>query len=96
MKFLKLILSMSIFLLSFTISFADSQAVYSKIDEQILLAPPSAGDSTNEVIIYSNVREKTIHVAMNEQFDRIENMMFVNTVIELENGDIGFSEDECD
>ena len=64
------------------------------MNKQVLMAP-STDFNSNEVIIYSNVRENTIHVAMNEHFERIENMMFANTVIELENGDIGFSE-ECD
>ena len=61
-------------------------------------SPPSNTNSTSdEVIIYSNVRNKTIHLAMNTQFERIENMMFVNTIYELDTEDNSFEQDEdCD
>jgi hypothetical protein len=75
---------------------AESDLSYSQIDEKLILNPPQAGGDANNVMIYSHVREKTIDRAMNEQFERIENMMFINTVIESESGDIAIDDnDEC-
>lgn len=90
-KFLSLL-----FLLSFLINTVYASE-YSQIDEKILLNSSSTNSTSDEVIIYSNVRNKTIHLAMNTQFERIENMMFVNTIYELDTEDNSFEQDEdCD
>jgi hypothetical protein len=69
---------------------------YSKIDEQLLLNPPSAGIKDQTVTIYSEVRNQTIDKALDNQFERIENMMFVNTIIESETGELAYDDSECD
>lgn len=66
---------------------------YSKIDEKLLL--DTENDGSDSVVIYSNVRNKTIELAMNTNFNRIENMMFINTVIEMETGELSYADDEC-
>lgn len=86
----------TIWLLCFC-SFAFAEVEFSKIDEMLLLEPPAAGNYTEEVMIYSGVRSSTINKAMDTQFDRIENMMFINTVIESETGELSYDDsDECD
>jgi hypothetical protein len=47
-------------------------------------------------MIYDGLRYATVTRAMDEQFDRIENMMFVGTLIEREDGDFEVEEDGCD
>ena len=81
--------------LASTQCFAGNSISVSQIDERLLMNPPSAGKS-EQVIIYSNVRNKTIDLAMDNQFNRIENMMFINTVVETEIGELSYAEDECD
>ncbi len=79
----------------FSVVFAEDD--FSKIEENLLLNPPGAGSVSDEVIIYSRVRNKTIHQAMDKRFDGIENMMFVNTIVESESGVLSHAEDEeCD
>jgi len=79
----------------FSVVFAE--AGFSKIEENLLLNPPGAGNTSDEVLIYSRVRNKTIHKAMDKRFDRIENMMFVNTIVESEAGVLSYADDEeCD
>lgn len=75
--------------------FAESE--FSKIEEEMLLNPPGVGVSSDKVMIYSRVRNKTIHKAMDTQFERIESMMFVNTIVESEDGVLSHAEDDdCD
>jgi len=70
---------------------------FSRIEEEMLLNPPGAGIPSEEVMIYSRVRNKTIHKAMDTQFHRIGNMMFVNSVIESETDDsFSTEDDDCD
>lgn len=70
---------------------------YSKIEEQILLNPPGSGMTSDGVTIYSRVRNKTIHKAMDTQFDRIETMMFVNSVNESISDELSYDDDtDCD
>ena len=58
---------------------------FSEIDERLLLNPDPlqiTQENMGKVIIYERVREEIIHDALDTDFARIENMMFVNTVIE--------------
>lgn len=83
-------------LLSFSVS-TSYASEYSKIDEKILLNPSNSGSTVDKVMIYSNVRSETIELAMNTQFNRIENMMFVNTVYEPDSDEEEYEQDEdCD
>ena len=83
-----------LFFCSFSVVFA--QVDYSKIEEEMLLHPPGAGNPSDKVMIYSRVRNKTIHKAMDTQFHRIETMMFVNTVVESDTGVQAYADDDCD
>ena len=95
MNYWKGIFGISLFCCSCSAVFAESEITFSQIEEEMLLNPPSAGSTSDKVMIYSNVRNKTIHKAMDNQFDRIENMMFINTIVETEEGNLSFSDDEC-
>jgi len=97
MNIWKSISGICLFCCSFSVVFADAQADFSKIEEEMLLNPPGAAGASNGVIIYSRVRDKTINLAMDSQFHRIDNMMFVDTIIESNSGELSFSEDDdCD
>ncbi len=85
----------SLFCCSFSAVFAEPE--FSKIEEEILLNPPGSGGNPEQVIIYSRVRNKTIHTAMDTQFNRIETMMFVDTIVESQDGGHAYAEDDdCD
>ena len=90
----RLIYGISLFCCSFTAVFAEAD--YSKIEEEILLNPPGTGGVTDKMMIYSRVRDKTIHKAMDTQFHRIETMMFVNTIVESDLGVQSYTDDDCD
>lgn len=47
-------------------------------------------------MIYDGIENKVVETAMTEQFDRIENMMFVRIHYLDEDGEIMFEEDGCD
>lgn len=99
MNYCQSVAGIGLFCCSFSAALAessDSTVEYSRIEEEMLLNPPGAGTS-DEVIIYSRVRNNTINKAMDSQFHRIDNMMFIDTVIETESGLFLFAEDdECD
>ena len=46
-------------------------------------------------MIYDQMENETVELALNQQFDRIENMMFVRTRYVQEDGSID-QEDDCD
>ncbi len=66
--------------------------------QQNVLFKPSEGvlvaEAKGRVMIYDGLKEKTVHLAMNQQFDRIENMMFVNTRYINQDGEE--AADDCD
>ena len=91
----KSICGVSLFCCSFSAVFAEPD--FSKIEEEMLLNPPGAGPAPDKVILYSRVRNKTIHTAMDTQFNRIESMMFINTIVQSDGGELSYADDEeCD
>jgi hypothetical protein len=67
--------------------------------QKLLFEPSDAvleAETAGRVTIYDGLRYVTVMRAMNEQFDRIDNMMFVGTVIEQEDGELAVEEDGCD
>ena len=53
-------------------------------------------EAKGRVMIYDGLTSKTVDRAMNEQFNRIDNMMFVGIVHEQENGEYYVEDDGCD
>jgi hypothetical protein len=53
-------------------------------------------EAKGRVMIYDGLTSKTVDKAMNEQFNRIDNMMFVGIIHEQENGEYYVEDDGCD
>ena len=53
-------------------------------------------EAPGRVMIYDGLENSAVVRAMDEQFGRIENMMFVRTVYTQEDGEIEVEEDGCD
>lgn len=81
------------------ISVFSSARAIDQYQYKVLFSPTSdnlAAEARGRVMIYDGLRYTTVTRAMDEQFDRIENMMFVGTVIEQEDGELEVEEDGCD
>lgn len=59
--------------------------------ESILVA-----EARGRIMIYDGVKSESVDKAMDEQFDRIETMMFVNTLYKQEDGGYEVENDDCD
>ena len=67
--------------------------------QKLLFEPSDAvldAETQGRVTIYDGMRYTTVMRAMDEQFERIDSMMFVGTVIEQEDGELAIEEDGCD
>ncbi len=53
-------------------------------------------ESRGRIMIYDSMDNETVERAMDEQFDRIDNMMFVRTHYVQANGDHYVDDDGCD
>jgi hypothetical protein len=53
-------------------------------------------EAKGRVMIYDGLASKTVDKAMNEQFNRIDNMMFVRIVHEQDDGEYYVEDDGCD
>ena len=53
-------------------------------------------EAKGRVMIYDGLTSKTVDKAMNEQFNRIDNMMFVRIIHEQDNGEYYVEDDGCD
>ncbi|MDH3762504.1 MAG: hypothetical protein OEU50_16095 [Gammaproteobacteria bacterium] len=66
--------------------------------ERLLFSPgleTLQAEARGRIMIYDGLKNKTVEKALDHQFDRIENMMFVRTVYVQENGELEV-EDDCD
>ena len=66
--------------------------------ERRLLTPSAAQqrmEQQSRVYIYDGLHEDTVDQALDTQFDRVENMMFVGVRHTTENGD-EYADDDCD
>ncbi len=67
--------------------------------QKLLFEPSDAvleAETNGRVTIYDGMRYTTVMRAMDDQFDRIDSMMFVGTLIEQEDGELAIEEDGCD
>ena len=53
-------------------------------------------EAKGRIMIYDGLTSKTIDKAMDEKFDRIENMMFVRIIHEQDDGEYYVEDDGCD
>lgn len=70
-----------------------------KYQYQVLFSPTTdilQAEARGRIMIYDGMKHATVMRAMDEKFDRIENMMFVRTVYEQEDGELAYEEDGCD
>jgi hypothetical protein len=66
---------------------------------KVLFTPSDSNlqaEAKGRVMIYDGLKSETVDLAMNQQYDRIENMMFVRTQIQQEDGEYYVEEDGCD
>ena len=66
--------------------------------ERVLFSPSSEilqAEANGRIMIYDGLNNETVEKALDDQFDRIENMMFVRTVYVQENGEYEV-DDDCD
>ena len=92
------LLTRTLLMLSILLSSASVDAV-DGYQYSVLFSPsPSmlTAEAKGRVMIYDGLENKTVDLAMDEQFQRIENMMFVRTQYIQEDGDIEVEEDGCD
>ena len=78
-----------------TPSHASSRESY---QERILFSPNPEylqAETRGRIMIYDGLKNETVERALDHQFDRIENMMFVRTVYVQENGEYEV-DDDCD
>ena len=54
-----------------------------------------ASEKRGRVMIYNGMKEEEVELAMENQFDRIENMMFINTQRRTETGEYVADDDDC-
>lgn len=52
-------------------------------------------EAKGRIMIYDGLKSETVHRAMNEQFDRIDNMMFVRIHHEQDNSESSVEDDGC-
>ena len=91
----QVITAIFISVLSMTPLQASTQDSY---QERILFSPDPdtlQAESRGRIMIYDGLRNETVERALEHQFDRIENMMFVRTVYVQENGEYEV-DDDCD
>ena len=66
--------------------------------EKMLLSPSElilVAEARGRVMIYDGLKNETVEKAMDEQFSRIDSMMFVRTLYKQESGEVVADED-CD
>lgn len=88
----------AIIVMSTILNGAVQAAVASEWDRKQLFGPSQAllsKEKTGHVTIYEGVYASDVERAMDEQFDRMESMMFVRTLYPVEQGSYE-ADDDCD
>ncbi len=78
-----------------------SVSAYAANDYQtnVLLSPSSGileAEAKGRIMIYDSLENETVERAMSEQFERIENMMFIRTQYIQEDGEYEVEDEGCD
>ncbi|MDH5355199.1 MAG: hypothetical protein OEY09_12220 [Gammaproteobacteria bacterium] len=76
-----------------------SSSVYAtdSYQQNVLFSPSDSilqSEAKGRIMIYDGLKNETIELALNEQFDRIDNMMFVNIEYEQEDGEYEAEDDD--
>jgi hypothetical protein len=72
---------------------------FNAYQQKVLLEPGKSvlrAEARGRVTIYDGLDESRVDQAMDEQFDRIENMMFVRTRRSAADGTVDYDDDGCD
>lgn len=91
----QIIIAIFVSMLLMASSHASTQDSY---QERILFSPDFdtlQAESRGRIMIYDGLNNEIVERALDHQFDRIENMMFVRTVYIQENGEEEV-DDDCD
>ena len=67
--------------------------------QNVLFKPSNSmlfAEAKGRVMIYDGLKNETVNEALNNQFDRIQSMMFVRTQYVQETGEYEADEDDCD
>ena len=95
LKTLTVVLGMTV--LTCSVSQASAQDTW---QERLLFDPPPSQlklEGRGRVMIYDGLTDKQVGQAMDTQFDRIQSMMFVRTVLtDVETGEVMVEDDGCD
>ncbi len=89
----KTVLITSLLVLGSTSTFADDS-----YQHKMLFSPSNSmlmAEARGRIMIYDGLDSTTVNSAMNEQFDRIDNMMFVRIHYPQENGEQVVEDDGC-
>lgn len=84
---------------NFALLFSGTSNAYDKYQYTVLFDPTEdmlEAEERGRIMIYDGLENKVVEQAMTEQFDRIENMMFVRTRHIQDDGELLVEEDGCD
>ena len=76
-----------------------SAQAYDSYQLKVLFTPTKSdldAEARGRVMIYDSLKNEMVEKALNEQFGRIDRMMFIRTQLMQESGEYEAEEDECD
>lgn len=76
-----------------------SAHAYDSYQLKVLFTPTKSdlgAEANGRVMIYDSLKNETVEKALNEQFGRIERMMFIRTQVIQKSGEYETEEDNCD
>jgi hypothetical protein len=65
----------------------------------VLFSPTNSqlqAEARGRVMIYDSLENSVVERAMDDQFNRVEHMMFVRTRNTLPDGEVSYDDDDCD
>lgn len=78
---------------------ATSAQALDSFQQKVLFHPTESilmAEANGRIMIFDGVKSESVDQAMDEQFDRIETMMFVNTLYQQDDGEYLVENDDCD